>query len=301
MQYNKPGNFAVGSSSLDTLRAVADHRIPRPIVASSENADNAQDSMRQTQDPWLYTSVVSSSYCEVNGYTFTASFDHTVRVWKVAENGSSIDLRGTWPHDGKVNFVVSSSHHERLATASDVSNNAIRVYNLEEEDISNSRPDFYSGEKAIEQSQELFRRDKWAYHPATIQWGKAPGVADFLLVGYSPRSETGHDVDIPEDKKNTGELCLWNVEAGTRIPISSARTQNVFEVMWHPTQPCFLAATSPCGTFEPETKTQIRLFAQNEFGSWLHIKALDCPASDINELTIMSVVFFYGILRANIF
>jgi hypothetical protein len=109
-----------------------------------------------------------------------------------------------------------------------------------------------------------------------------------LLVGYSPRSLTSHEIDIPEDKRNTGELCLWNVDDGSRVSISSARTQNVFEVLWHPTQPIFLAATSPCGAFEPsETKTQIRLFAQNELGTFMHIKALDCPAFDINELTIM--------------
>jgi hypothetical protein len=290
MQYNKPGNFAVGSTSLDTLRAFADHRISRPVVDRSENADNAQEAMRQTQDPWLYTSVVSSSHCDKNGFTFTASFDHTVKVWKVAENGISIDLCGTWPHDGNVNFVVTSPQHERVATASEVWSNAIRVYNFDKDDINNSICDVYCGERVSEQAEELYRQQSWAYFPATIQWGKAAGVADFLLVGYSPRSVTGQDIDIPEDKRNTGELCLWNVAYGTPITISSARTQNVFEVMWHPTQPCFLAATSPCGPFEHDTKTQIRLFAQTELGSFMHIKILDCPAIDINELTLMLVM-----------
>jgi hypothetical protein len=288
MQYNKPGNLVVGSCSLDTLRAVADHRIVRRVVGSDENVDNALDSMRQTQDPWLYTSVVSSSHCEITGFTFTASFDETVKVWKVAQNGSSMTLCGTWQHDAKVNFVVTSNHHERVATASDISSNAIRVYHFEEKDISHTPYDTYCGERALEQAQDLQSRETWAYFPATVQWGKSPGVINFLLVGYSPRSFTGQEIDIPEEKKNTGELCLWNVENGTRVPISSARTQNVFEVVWHPTQPCFLAATSPCGEFNPETRTQVRLFAQNEeSGIFGYIKILDCPASDINELTIM--------------
>jgi WD40 repeat protein len=286
MQYNKPGNLAVGSTSLDTLRAVPNHRVLRPVISKEENAENALESMRQTQDPWLYASVVSTSHSEISGFTFSASFDHTVKVWKVSPEGT-MDLRGAWYHDGKVNFVVTSDHHERVATASDVSSSAIRVYNFDEEDITNTPYDTYCGDKAREQAQEISRRDTWAYFPATVQWGKSPGVVNFLLVGYSPRSITAHEIDIPEDKKNSGELCLWDVEFGTKIPISSAKTQNVFEVMWHPTQPCFLAATSPCGNFEPETRTQIRLFAQNETGSFLHIKALDCPAFDINELTIM--------------
>ena len=297
MQYNKPGNLAVGSCSLDTLRAVADHRIIRPLIDSSDNTENALEAMRQTQDPWLYTSVVSSSYCDINEFTFTASFDHTVKVWHVAKDGSSIDLRGSWLHDGTVNFVVTSTYHERVATASDVSSNAIRVYDFDENDINRTPHDTYCGEKALEQAQELRRRDNWAYFPATIQWGKAPGVADFLLVGYSPRSMTGHDMDIPEEKRNTGELCLWDVTTGNRIIVSSPRTQNVFEVMWHPTQPLFVAATSPCGNFERETRTQIRLFVQNESGTFQHIKALDCPAFDVNELTIMSVSFFTSILN----
>jgi hypothetical protein len=286
MQYNKPGNLVVGSTSLDTLRAVSNHRVRRPVVGREENAENALESMRQTQDPWLYTSVVSTSHSEISSFTFSASFDHTVKVWKISPDGF-MDHCGTWDHDGKVNFVVTSDHHERVATASDVCSDAIRVYNFDEEDIRDTPYDTYCGEKAREQALEIKRRDTWAYFPATIQWGKAPDVVNFLLVGYSPRSVTAHEIDIPEDKKNSGELCLWNVELGIKIPISSAKTQNVFEVMWHPTQPLFLAATSPCGNFEPETRTQVRLFAQNETGSFLHIKALDCPAFDINELTIM--------------
>jgi WD40 repeat protein len=286
MQYNKPGNLLVGSALLDTLRAVDGHRIMRPVVKKAENVENALESMRQTQDPWLYTSVVSTSYSAVSQYTFTASFDETVKVWKVTEDGSSMSLCGTWKHDGKVNFVVTSETHNQVATASDVSNNAIRVYKFDELDIPGTPHDTYSGDKAQEQAAELERSDSWAYFPATIQWGRAVSVANLLLVGYSPRSSSGHEVDIPEEKKNTGELCIWNVENGQRVQISSARTQNVFEVVWHQSQPMFLAATSPCGVFEPEVKTQIRLFALNQCGSFLHIKTLDCPALDINELTI---------------
>ena len=287
MQYNKPGNLVVGSTSLGTLRAVGNHRVIRPVIGKAENAENALESMRQTQDPWLYTSVVSTAHSEISGFTFSASFDHTVKIWKVCADDGSMDLRGAWHHEGKVNFVITSDHHERVATASDVSSDAIRVYSFDEEDISNTPFDTYCGDKAQEQAQEIFRRDTWAYFPATIQWGKAVGVAHLLLVGYSPRSITAHEIDIPEDKKNSGELCLWDVELGTKIPISSAKSQNVFEVMWHPTQQCFLAATSPCGNFEPDTRTQIRLFTQSKIGTFLLVKTLDCPAFDINELTLM--------------
>lgn len=299
MQYNKPGNLLVGSTTVDTLRAVDGHRIMRPVVKKADNAENSLESMRQTQDPWLYTSVVSTSYSGVSDYTFTASFDETVKVWKVAEDGSSMNLHGTWKHDGKVNFVVTSENHELVATASDVSSNAIRVYRFDVHDIPGTPYDTYSGDKAQEQAAELEREDMWAYFPATIQWGRAPSVANLLLVGYSPRSNTGHEVDIPDEKKNSGELCIWNVQNGQRVQISSARTQNVFEVIWHPTLPIFLAATSPCGVFEPEVKTQIRVFTLNNCGTFLHIKTLDCPALDINELTIQYATNSFPLNNSN--
>ncbi|RFU32701.1 hypothetical protein B7463_g3680, partial [Scytalidium lignicola] len=291
MQYNKPGNLLIGNTCIDTLRSVADHRIVRPVVSSSDNMENSLTSMRHTQDYWLYTSVVSTAHNNISGYTFTASFDETVKVWKVCERDTSMKLQGTWEHDGKVNFVVTSERHSLVATASDVSNNAIRVYHLDANDVSKSAYNTYTGDKAYEQAQELQRRDKWAYYPATIQWGRSDSVTHLLVVGYSPRSVTGNDLDIPDDKKNTGELCIWNARTGERVSLHAARAQNVFEVIWHPTQPVFLAATSPAGPCELETKTQVRMFAQNEVGAFLQIKALDCPAIDINELTIRPMGF----------
>ena len=288
MQYNKPGNLLLGSTTQDTLRSFGDHRVARPVVDSSRNAENALPSMVATQDPWIYSSVVSTAHCKKSGYSFTASFDATVKIWSVSDDGSSMELAGTWRHDGKVNFVVTSDHHERVATASEVNSNAVRVYNFDDEAISKSAYDTYGGNKALGQTGEIHRSDTWSYQPATIQWGRASQVANLILVGYSPRSDTGDEVDIPDEKKNTGELCVFNAETGEPVTISSSHSQNVFEVQWHPTQPIFAAATSPSGAFDTEkTKTQIRLFALNESDIFMNIQALDCPALDINELTIM--------------
>jgi WD40 repeat protein len=308
MQYNKPGNLTVGCLSQNELKAVPDHRIPRPLVAMAENRENASHAMRETQDPWLYTSVVSTSFSETSGLSFTASFDKTVKAWKVPDDGSSMLLLGIWRHDNKVNFVVASQNHDRVATAADVSDNAIRVYKLDGNDLSHSPYDTYSGERAREQASdiariesyaderaaeqagELERLKNWAYFPATIAWGRCYSTRNLLLVGYSPRSITNDDLDIPEERRNTGELCLWDVEDyGRRIAVPSARSQNVFEVLWHPSQPCFIAATSPGGMYDSTTRTQIRVFAQSPDTDYHYIqtKTLDCSASDINELTIM--------------
>jgi hypothetical protein len=290
-QYNKPGNLVLGSCPDITLRAYAEHRIVRPVVKKGENSTEA---MRQSQDPWLYSSVVSSDYDKVHDRAFTCSFDRTVKIWKVQKLGSSMSLLGEWKHDGNVNFVAASKHESGMvATAADVAADAVRIYNVDGTSISTSPFRSYSCSRVTDERGNLVSTEKWAYYPATMQWGLAPNVRHLLLVGYSPRSRTGDDNDIPELRRDSGELCLWDGVTGERWRVTSATTQNVFEVLWHPSQDCFIAATSPLGLdLEPSVRTQIRIFRpadQDEFGvkAYSPIKTLDCTAVDINELTIM--------------
>jgi hypothetical protein len=201
---------------------------------------------------------------------------------------------GDWKHDGNVNFVAASKHSSGMvATAADVAADAIRIYSMTETDISSSPYRSYSCSRVTDDRGNTVSTEKWAYYPATMQWGLAEGVKQLLLVGYSPRSRTGDDNDIPVERRDSGELLLWDGLTGERWNVTSVRTQNVFEVLWHPAQECFIAATSPLGLdLEPSVRTQIRIFRpadQNEFGAkaFSPIMTLDCTAIDINELTIM--------------
>jgi len=289
-QYNKPGNLVLGSCSQGTLRSYPDHRVVRPVVAKG---DNSTDAMRQSQDPWLYASVVSSDYDPVHDRAFTSGFDRTVKIWRAEKSGASMALLGTWPHGGNVNFVVASKHRAGMvATAADVPAAAVRIYHADKKDISNSAFCSFSCSRVVDLDGNLVLTDKWAYFPATIQWGISPGVQHLLLVGYSPRSLTTDDNDIPEDRRDSGEICLWDGLTGERWKITSGTTQNVFEVLWHPSQDSFIAATSPQGLeVDDKVRTQIRIFRRNdnpEFGGkcFTAVQTLDCPAVDINELTI---------------
>ncbi|KAK7437774.1 hypothetical protein CaCOL14_000500 [Colletotrichum acutatum] len=289
-QYNKAGNLLLCSTTLGQLKAYPDHRIPRPIV---EKGENSTEAMRESQSPWLYSSVVSSDYDRINNRAYTSSFDKTVKVWKVDDRGANMEALGTWTHAGNVNFVAVSKHESGMvATAADVSTQAVRVYRVDNDNVSQSPYQVYTGSRAWDEgNEETTATQKWAYFPATMQWGLAEGVRHLLLVGYSPRSLTGDDNDIPDDKLNTGEICLWNCLTGEKIKVLTASTQNVFEVVWHPTLPSFIVATSPAGLMvDDETLTQIRIFrpsltpeGDTAFGE---MQCLDCPAKDINELTI---------------
>jgi len=283
-QYNKPGNLVLGSCRLGTLRAYPQHRIVRPIVAKGENST---EEMRESQDPWLYSSVVSSGYDAANNRAFTSGFDRSVKVWRV-DSGSCMEMIGEWKHGGNVNFVAASKDGSGMvATASDVAADAVRIYSVQNGvPVSASPYRSYSCSRVTDAEGNTVSTEKWAYFPATMQWGLAEGVKHLLLVGYSPRSRTGDDHDIPEDRLTTGELCLWDGRTG--------ETSNVFEVLWHPSQLCFIAATTPMGAEKIDSgiRTQIRVFRVSdnpEYGgkAFTPVKALDCRAADINELTIM--------------
>lgn len=304
-QYNKPSNLVLGSVARRsaTLQAYSDHRIPRPII---DRGQNSTEAMRESQDPWLYTSVVCSDYDPVHDRIYTSGFDKKVKVWKVDKSGGSMRCIQTWAHEGAVNFVQASSlefgNASLVATAADVPADAIRIYRVPLEDAQIGQSSFVSlsCSRITNLDGTPLITDKWTYFPSTMKWGIATEVKHMLLVGYSPRSLTNDDNDIPSDRLNTGELCLWDALSGSRITITAAKTQNVFEVLWHPSQPIFIAATSPTGEAlkDASVKTQVRVFQlvdNNGYSAFSQIKALDCAADDINELTIMpnSVAFSY--------
>lgn len=309
-QYNKPGNLMLGFVARGSvgLKSYADHRIIRPVV---EKGENSTETMRVTQDPWLYTSVVCSDYDPLHDRAYTSGFDRRVKVWKPQSSEGSIFMEciHTWEHDGSVNFVQASSYDGRdislIATAADVPTDAVRIYRVPKDDskISQSCYMSFSCSKTWNADGTPLITDKWTYFPSTMKWGIEAQVKHLLLVGYSPRSRTANDHDIPAEKLNTGELCLWDALTGYRVSITSTKSQNVFEVLWHPNRPIFIAATSPMGEAlkDDNVRTQVRVFAlinnEGHLGgpAFSQIKALDCAAADINELTIMpnSLAYFY--------
>ncbi|KAI0378438.1 WD40 repeat-like protein [Hypomontagnella monticulosa] len=299
-QYNKPGNLLFGDAKSNTLKAYPDHRIPRPLVT---HGDNALDSMRESQDPWLYTSVVSSDYDPAFDLVFTSSFDNTVKVWYSRDG--TMTLRETWYHEGRVNFVVTDKNNSvgKVATAADVPTRAVRVYYPNPNNFGGP-PGYSYDEFSCKRvhGEDYVPSDKWAYFPSAIRWGVAPSVNHLLLIGYSPRSLNGDDNEIPEDQRDTGELCLWDTSTNTEVKVNSAATANVFEVAWHPYRASFIAATSASQTsekIEEHIRTQIRIFELNEStGQYGVIKTLDCPAIDINELAIRPNCTLYSYVAA---
>lgn len=298
-EYNRQGNLALASVSSGTLRAYHDHRIVRPRRRDRPQQTIPSQARASLDDPWLYTSVVSSDYDPAHRLAFTSGFDKTAKVWDVSQQGNAMSLLSTWHHDGKVNFVVASSHPIGLvATATDVPHDTVRVYRLSSPNGDHRfRFKTYSCSRIVDLEGRPIKSDKWAYLPAAVRWGLTNTTNHLLLVGFSPRSLllNGDDEDIPYERRDSGELCLFDGLTGDNWRILGGTSQNVFEVAWHPTQPCFAAATAPnYHNVEDNVRTQIRIFRPSEnkeYGgrAFSEVQVLDCFADDINELALLYV------------
>ncbi|KAL5630622.1 hypothetical protein BROUX41_000494 [Berkeleyomyces rouxiae] len=305
-QYNRPGNLLIGSVKNRTLRGLPDHRIPRPIVDKGENSTNA---MRESQDPWLYSSVVSSAFDEPTGLAYTSSFDHTVKIWRTDSQGDAIEHVATWQHTGNVNFVLPRGSF--VATGMDVSDQAVRVYTIDPDgDISKSTYRSFGdrfGAINISIPGQEEGTPTWGYFPATMQWGKGIYCQYHLLVGYSPRSMSGDENDIPQNRRNSGVMRIWDVMTGYEVTLNCLLAQNVFEVAWHPTQQAFAVATSASSSMtnaESRIKTQVRIWSYTPdplnigTGSYHLKQTLDCYSADINEITIRPNSHSYSYVTA---
>lgn len=284
--YNKTGNLVIGTAKKKIARAVIAHRISRPPKPDKASVDS--------QDPWLYLSVPMTVYDVGKGLCFTASYDKSVKVWSASKDNQSMNLLATWSHNGPVNFVLTSPHHNKVATGSDVPVDGIRVYNLNRGDLNDLIPRMYSGTRANDCAS---RNLKWAYHPATMQWGACESASHFLLVGYSARPAI--DVDhghVPEDKRNSGQICVWDTQTRKEVHIAGPKTQNAFEVVWHPSQVVFVSATTATGDHDENVKTQLRLFVyKDSINVFSAVKTFECYGADINEITLKpsSYMAFY--------
>ncbi|EPE08770.1 wd repeat-containing protein [Ophiostoma piceae UAMH 11346] len=301
-QYNRQGNLALASIKSGQLMAYPDHRIVRrPQTRPGNPASHSHD------DPWLYTSVVSSDFASVLNLAFTSSFDETVKAWRVESDGKMLPM-GTWRHKGKVNFVVASTHEMGLvATAADVSEKSVRIYRFfNSQEHSRITYKVLPCPRIFDAAGRALIPDKWAYLPAAVRWGLSRDTNHLLLVGFSPRGLglTADDEDIPLDRRDTGELRLWDGRDGSAWQVNGGR-RNVFEVAWHPTQACFIAATSPKThnvdeNIRARIRTQVSVYrpantTDNGGRVYAEVQTLDCFAEDINELALLpnSIGFIY--------
>lgn len=307
-EYNNQGNLVIASYDTKVAQSVPWHRTVKSGYV---------EGVGRPDDKWLYHSVTACAVLTPQTVTeghpfeitlcFTASFDKNVKIWHPASDGSSMTEVGKWKHGDRCNFATTSEFHDKVATGADVRRNAVRVYDLDNMpgymEFSGTPYDQYSLRMM---SPRTNTEDSWAYFPSAMKWGKCKEVAHYLLVGFTPRGvDDEGDYGVPQHKKDTGQLCVWDTSTGQEVSIRGAKSQNVYEVAWHPTQPFFIAATSAKQPHDFGINTQIHIFGfpntlgpdEEPYFSLYH--TLNCEAIDINEITIMPYHNCYSYITAS--
>ncbi|KAI9823332.1 MAG: hypothetical protein M1832_002556 [Thelocarpon impressellum] len=268
MQYNRRKNLVIGGVSDNLLRELPDHRLPRHRPATGPNSTQ---NIINTMDPWLYNTVSAVKMSPQGHKMYTASFDHTVKVWDVAPPVGRGRLLATLQHDSRVDVVATSVNYPNvIATGSKVAADGVRVFNTEEE-VSSSLHASYSSARAMKYPDKHI-------HSSCMQFGIHPSVQSLLLTGFSPEGSLVDDRLAPD-----GDLGLWNIETSQRVRIIGS-SLNTFDCIWQPKSAKFATASVSNSQANRGTRSYVRLYGA-EGGSFRVMMELECPALDINEVT----------------
>ncbi|KAI9815693.1 MAG: hypothetical protein M1827_002089 [Pycnora praestabilis] len=276
MQYNRQNNFLVGNLTSNMINELPDHRIDRPPPGAISKGPNSSQATYDACDPQLYMTVTGIQFAASGKRMYTSSYDHTVKIWDVSLRTKSRCI-ASLKHDDEVDAVALSSHHLRvLATGSRVLKNAIRVYNIYEDD----EDDSCFSHLSLSSQRALDNPAKEIY-PASVHWGIHPQVSNYLLAGFAPRPKDP-ELDT-DDPAREGDLCVWDVPSQTRISVQP-NSQNVFDSAWHPHKPIFATASTPGSKIvNKSTRSVVRVY--EPLNSIRLIVEYECPALDMNDVT----------------
>jgi len=271
MQYNCNLNLLVGDVETAVLQELPEHHVQRPAVEDHNNV-NALHSMRESQDPRLFTTVAAVGFAPDGRTLFTAGSDRKLRAYSVHDDVTKAQCLYDRQHAAAVD-LLSINQRGFVATACHTSEDgSIQVFECDESSIrtavclSPSRLDSLS-------SLPIF--------PTALKWGVAPQQSSYLLAGFSSDS-----IDVERD--TAGETALWHAERGLRLNLSTV-TRNVFDVAWNPSpspaSTAFCVASTPggYGKSSPERRSVVQCYAPEQNRA-RQVLEWECPAFDINDV-----------------
>ena len=269
MQYNRPNNLLYGSLPKNTIWELPDHRLDRPLPATGPNSNQAT---YDACDPDLYMSVTSVRFSASGNRMYSASYDETVKVWDTSTEGRLL-CTDTLLHDAQLEVMALSGHgDEHLATGSRLVNDAIRVYKLSEDGSVLNHLTLSSLKAQSSPALEIY--------PSCLQWGVSSSSQHLLLAGFSESM----DRDDSHDPGKAGDLCLWDLIKGKPMEVIP-RSQNVFDVTWHPTLPVFAVGTVlRVGHISDKScRSAVRIYEPFRMAG--RSVEFECPALDINDVS----------------
>ncbi|KAF2221410.1 hypothetical protein BDZ85DRAFT_320598 [Elsinoe ampelina] len=268
MQYNRPKNLLLGDHT-GTVRELPDHHVQRPLVKKGVNASH---SMRESQDPRLFTTVQMVAFSPDNERLHAVSMDGKLSSYLLREGVSETTLEGIYQHDTQVDLLTVSQTNGLIATGERSSTaQSIRILRTNIGDA--PRLEHAIGSKNASSGLPMY--------PSALKWGVAPHQSRYILAGFAQEKQLLYADDDAVDIE--GESCLIDCETGHRIDFGYNR--NVFDVAWNPQlgHSAFAVASVGFGKLNFGMKTVIRLFGEGQAGLRSHVE-LECPARDINDV-----------------
>ena len=272
LQYNRPCNLLCGELSSNSLWELPDHRTMRPKPSEILEGPNSIQGTYDACDPIVYQTVNSVMYSPSGDRMYTASRDHTVKVWD--NESKKPTCLYTLDHGAIVTGVnVAHSQLGVFATASKSIEKSVRVYYGMRDEDTTPDPIFFSSSRAE-------ARPSVGIFPECIHWGPTAHTNHLLLAGFTQWEALGRD-----DRAREGQLCLWDVDACQHIKVTPS-SQSVTAAVWHPFLPYFATGGAPGGNLlsnRHSTKTVVRtwdLRSPTRFAM-----EYECPAIDMQDVT----------------
>ncbi|KAK5108921.1 hypothetical protein LTR62_007723 [Meristemomyces frigidus] len=267
MQYNSSRNLVVGDFASTQLQELSEHCVARPSVTDEANV-NALHSMRESQDPRLFTTVAAVSFSPNGDKLYTAGSDKMLRVYSTNSNVTGYVCQREIEHQAVVS-LLDVSRDGLLATACHTSaDGSIRVFDT----YSEYAQAWSFSSRRVESALSIF--------PSALRWGTAPLHRKLVLGGFTSEDNT-------EDRATVGETALWSAETGQRLELGTI-THNVFDVAWNPSassgSDAFCVAGTPGhGKSFTGRQSVVQCYAPQQNRA-KQVLEWDCPAWDINDV-----------------
>lgn len=257
-EYNRGNNLVSGDLSRNSLHELPDHNIRQTLSSP-------------TADPRVFPTVSTVQW--VNKQLYTASYDHTVKIWNTGKPTSpdAPTCVKTLRHDSKVSVMAVSKMMPHLVATGTA--HSFSLWNLLDKTPS---------PKPLEILRDPRQKANIVLEPTVLAWGQNEATKNYLVGGMTE--------NIKEDLKVAlcGHLGMWRVtESSIERRKLSPDSQNIFDVKWHPSWRRFAVGStySQSMNLPLRSKTVVQLYDIESDGRVVVTGKCACSAVDMNEVT----------------
>ncbi|KAJ5381050.1 uncharacterized protein N7496_003478 [Penicillium cataractarum] len=257
-EYNRSNNLLFGDLARNCLYELPDHHIRR-------------ESNTATADERLFPTVSTIEW--VHRQLYTASFDHTVKIWNTdpLTSPDTPTCVKTLRHDSNVQVMSVSKFMPHLVATG--TTHSFGLWNLFDKTPT---------PKPLEIHRDPRQKANIVLEPTTLAWGQSEATKNYLVGGMGEYVKDQYKVPL------LGHLGMWMVtESSIERRKLSPDSQNIFDVKWHPSMRRFAigSAYSQSMNLPLRSKSVVQLYDIESGGKVVVTGKCACSAVDMNEVT----------------